>query len=171
MVREVREGENMSWTIGIFSNSLLKYLKKDGRCIHYRWISGIFLRCFIDCGDGFMWDGLVWHTCEILIYAEGPTDLGHYSDVIMRAIASQLTGVSIVYSVVCSGTDKRKQQSFASLAFMRRIHQSPVNSPHKGPVTRKMFPFDDVAMETALVCALLDFGRVKTNMVTGLDAK
>ena len=29
---------------------------------------------------------------------------------------------------------------------MRGIHRSPVNSPHKGPVTRKMFPFDDVIM-------------------------
>ena len=37
-------------------------------------------------------------------------------------------------------------QSFASLAFVRGIHQWPVNSPHKGPVTRKMFPFDDVIM-------------------------
>ena len=26
------------------------------------------------------------------------------------------------------------------------IHRSPVSSPHKGPVTRKMFPFDDVIM-------------------------
>ena len=29
----------------------------------------------------------------------------------------------------------------------RRIHWSPVNSPHKWPVTRKMFPFDDVIMD------------------------
>ena len=29
---------------------------------------------------------------------------------------------------------------------MRGIHRWPVNSPHKGPVTRKMFPFDDVIM-------------------------
>ena len=29
---------------------------------------------------------------------------------------------------------------------MRGIHRGPVNSPHKGPVTRKMFPFDDVIM-------------------------
>ena len=33
-----------------------------------------------------------------------------------------------------------------SLAFVRRIHQWPVNSPHKEPVTLKMFPFDDVIM-------------------------
>ena len=33
-----------------------------------------------------------------------------------------------------------------SLAFVRGTHRSPVNSPHKRPVTRKMFPFDDVVM-------------------------
>ena len=42
--------------------------------------------------------------------------------------------------------DQRKHQSSASLAFVRGIHQGPVNSPHKWPVTRKMFPFDDVIM-------------------------
>ena len=45
-----------------------------------------------------------------------------------------------------SGADQRKHQSSASLAFVRGIHRWPVNSPHKGPVTRKMFPFDDVIM-------------------------
>ena len=44
---------------------------------------------------------------------------------------------------VCSGQDQRKHQSSASLAFVRGIHRWPVNSPHKGPVTRKMFPFHD----------------------------
>ena len=37
-------------------------------------------------------------------------------------------------------------QSSASLAFARGIHGWPVNSPHKGPVMRKMFPFEDVVM-------------------------
>ena len=64
----------------------------------------------------------------------------------MSAMASQITGVTIVYSTVCSGADQRKHQSFASLAFVRGIHRSPVNSPHKGPVTRKMFLFDDGIM-------------------------
>ena len=45
-----------------------------------------------------------------------------------------------------SGTDQRNHQSSASLAFVRGIHRWPVNSPHKGPVTQKMFPFDDVIM-------------------------
>ena len=70
----------------------------------------------------------------------------HYSDVIMGTIAYQITSLTIVYSTVYSGTDQRKHQSSASLAFVRGIHRRPVNSPHKGPVTRKMSPFDDVIM-------------------------
>ena len=61
----------------------------------------------------------------------------------MGAIASQITRLMIGYSTVYSGTDQRHQNT-ASLAFVRGIHRSPVNSPHKGPVSRKMFPFDDV---------------------------
>ena len=72
--------------------------------------------------------------------------LRHYSDVIMSTIASQITSVSVVCLAVCSGADQRKHQSFALLAFVKGIHRSPVKSPHKGPVTRKMFPFDDVIM-------------------------
>ena len=59
----------------------------------------------------------------------------HYSDVIMSEMASHITGVSIVYSTVCSGADQRKHQSSASLALVGGIHRWPVNSPHKGPVT------------------------------------
>ena len=68
----------------------------------------------------------------------------HYSDVIMGAIASQITSLRIVYSTVYLDADQRKHQSSASLAFVWGIHRGPVNSPHKWPVTRKMFPFDDV---------------------------
>ena len=64
----------------------------------------------------------------------------HYSNVIMSSTASQITGVSIVCSIVCSEADQRKHQSSASLAFVRGIHLPPVNSHHKGPVTRKIFP-------------------------------
>ena len=63
----------------------------------------------------------------------------HYSNVIMGAMASQITSLTIVYSTVHSGADQRKHQSSASLAFVRRIHRWPVNSPHKWPVTRKCF--------------------------------
>ena len=60
----------------------------------------------------------------------------------MSARASQIT--SIVCSTAGSFADQRKLQSSGSLAFVRRIHQWPLNSPHKGPVTRNMFPWDDV---------------------------
>ena len=40
-----------------------------------------------------------------------------------------------------------KYQNSASLAFVWGIDRWPVNCPHKGPVTRKMFPFNDVIME------------------------
>ena len=43
-------------------------------------------------------------------------------------------------------SDQRKHRISASLAFVREIHRGPLNSPHKWPVTRKMFPFDDVIM-------------------------
>ena len=71
----------------------------------------------------------------------------HYGDVIMDAIASRITSLTIVYSTVYSDADQRKQQSSASLAFLRGIHRGPANSSHKWPVTRKMFPFDDVIMD------------------------
>ena len=64
----------------------------------------------------------------------------------MSAIASQITSLTIVYSIVYSDADQRKHESSASLAFVWGIHRGPVNSPHKWPVTRKMFSFDDVIM-------------------------
>ena len=70
----------------------------------------------------------------------------HYSYVIIRALASQITSRTIIYSTVYSSTDQIKHQSSASLSFVRGIHRWLVNSPHKGSVTRKMFPFDDVIM-------------------------
>ena len=73
----------------------------------------------------------------------------HYNDVIMGAIASQITSLTIVYSIVNSDADQRKHQSSASLAFVRGIHRGTANCPHKRPVTWKMFPFDDVIMTLA----------------------
>ena len=60
---------------------------------------------------------------------------------------SQISSLYIVYSTVYSCADERKHHSSASLAFVRGIHRWPVNSPHKWPLTRKMFPFDDVIMK------------------------
>ena len=79
----------------------------------------------------------------------GSSFFAHYNDVIMGTLASQITSLTIVYSTVYSDADQRKHRSSASLAFLRGIHRGPVNSPQKWPVTRKMFPFDDVI----IVCA------------------
>ena len=82
------------------------------------------------------------------VYSRDPhlTITAHYDDVIMTMLASQITSLTVVYSIVYSGVNQRKHQSSASLAFVREIHRGPVNFPHKWPVTRKMFPFDDVIM-------------------------
>ena len=87
----------------------------------------------------------------------------------MGTIASQIASLTIVYLTDYSDTDQRKHQSSASLAFVRGIHRGPVDSPHKWPVTRKMFPFDDVIMNPSrtwyfmlciniIVSANLDYG-------------
>ena len=61
----------------------------------------------------------------------------HYGDILMSAMVSQITGFSIACSIVCSGADLRKHQNFASLANVRGINWWPLDSPYKGPVTRK----------------------------------
>ena len=67
----------------------------------------------------------------------------------MGIIVSQITSITIVYSTDCSGADQRNYQSSSSLAFVWGIHRWLVNSPHKGPVTRKMLQFGDVVMKNA----------------------
>ena len=66
----------------------------------------------------------------------------HFRDAIMSTMASKITGVLSV----CSSTDQRKHQSSTLLAFVKGIQRWPVDSPHKGLVTLKMFSFDDVTM-------------------------
>ena len=83
-------------------------------------------------------------------------DPPHYNDVIIATIASQFTSLTIVYSTFYSDADQRKHQSSALLAFVLGIHRGPVNSPHKWPVTRKMFPFDDVIILMWKVCPYHD---------------
>ena len=88
----------------------------------------------------------------------------------MGKIASQITSLMIVYSTFYSDADQRKYRSSASLAFVRAIHRGPVNSPHTGPVTRKMFPFDDVIMlyiccnfvSVSFKLLMLIFGRCRS---------
>ena len=88
------------------------------------------------------WLNVVVHYVSLMTPWQG----NHYNDVIMGTIVSQITSLTIVYSTVYSDADQRKHQSSASLAFVRGIHWGAVNSLHKWPVTRKVFPFDDVIM-------------------------
>ena len=81
--------------------------------------------------------------------AWGLTD-NDYNDVIMSAMASQITGVLIVYLTVSSGADQIKRQRFASLAFVRGNPRWQEISLHKGPVKWKKFPFDDVIIKSTL---------------------
>ena len=83
----------------------------------------------IGAGNGLLPDGTKPLPQPMWLYI-------HYSEVIMSTMASQITGVSIVYSTVCSGADQRKYQSSASEAFVRGIHRWPVNSLHKGLLTK-----------------------------------
>ena len=88
--------------------------------------------------------GAAGPTCERCLQAQedpagkGESDI-HYSEVMMSAMASQITSVPIVCSNVCSGSGQRKHQSSASLAFVRGIHRWPVDSPHKGQLRGKCF--------------------------------
>ena len=96
----------------------------------------------------------------------------------MGAMASQITSLTIVYSTIYSDFDQRKHQSSASLAFVRGIHLWPVNSPHKWPVKRKMFPFDDVMIEStrhrsypfhcSAVCSVVLYSIALGTIVGGL---
>ena len=82
----------------------------------------------------------IWDVNQLCPNFSGDWVQSSYYSVIMSAMASQVTSLTIVYPNVYSGTDQRKHQSSASLAFVRK------KGPHKRPVTRKMSPFDDVIM-------------------------
>ena len=78
-----------------------------------------------------------WQTGKHFCSSRAIVLIIHFNDVLMSAMASQITRLTIVYSIVCSVADQRKYQSSASLAFVRGIYR---------PITRKMFPFDEVIM-------------------------
>ena len=94
-------------------------------------------------------------------------DITHCKDVIMGMIASQITSLMIVYSTIYSGADQRKHQSSTSLAFVMGIHWWPVNSPHKWPVRRKMFPFDDSSCFLWLVGLNIDWDCLMPHCIMG----
>ena len=69
-----------------------------------------------------------------------------YNGVIMSAMVPQIYSLTIVYQGVYSGADQRKHQSPASLAFWGEFTGDRWIPAHKGLITRRMFPFDDIIM-------------------------
>ena len=97
----------------------------------------------------------------------------------MGEMASQIASLAIVYSTIYSGADQRKHQPSASLAFVREIRRWSVNSRHKWPVMREMFPFDFVimigncfvGMQTAAASQLLRMSfRFGSYVIRGVSA-
>ena len=117
-------------TGNVYSNLII------GRCMYYM----LGYRMLIVCGADDIWRNTI-RLIPLTISLKSL--LWRHND---DAMTSSVTSLAIVYSTIYSGTDERKYQSPASLAFVRRIRRRQVNSPHKGPVTRKMFSFDDVIM-------------------------
>ena len=109
------------------------------------------------------------------LWGIGDVEIPHYNDVIMSMTASQITSFTIVYSTVYSGVDQREHHSSVSLAFVRGIHRWPVNSPHKWPVTRKMFPYDDVIMiygpYVQMICSNLIIWQGTRIMIPAMTAR
>ena len=139
----------------------------DRRCSNYIWVIDNFiayqgapyirdLTVVVSCHHGItrIRGTQTTQTCWKMQKTWSSSSEVYYYDVRMSAIASQLTSLTIVYSTVYSDADQRKHQSSASLASVWGIHRWPVNFPHKGPVTRKMFPFDDVIITIKIMTLL-----------------
>ena len=131
-------------------------------CITWRWN---FLKPVRSFFEPICWKQLCLYACKLLTFKKtspwripivrvaviwlqphipfpnirGRESVPHYNDVIMGAIASQITSLTIVLTTVYADAEQRKHQSSASLVFVRGIHPGPMDSPHKWPVTRKCF--------------------------------
>ena len=113
--------------------------------VQWRWVFMFYLICTWTnslANNGDAGDSLQWHHNE----RDGVS----------------IISLTIVYSTVYSGADQGKHKNFASLAFVRGIYRWPVNSPHKGSVTRKMFPFDDVIINISPL-QLIHYSRLLTH--------
>ena len=141
------------WRVLPSSNPNSVYAKENMLYIAILENHNVTCKKFIEDYRDTMWSMSTTGFIERALIRKNRASTEHYNGVIMGAIASQITSLTIVYSIVYSDADQRKHQSSASLAFVRGIHWGPVNFPHKWPVTRKMFSFDDVIMNGwAFIC-------------------
>ena len=105
-----------------------------------------YARYFIESATVKLWFVMLWLYNQIifpkvmqLMYPYFITMTSCWARWRLKLPASRLSTQPFI-----QGADQRKFQSSAPLAFVRGIHRWPLNSPHKGSVTRRMFPFDDV---------------------------
>ena len=87
----------------------------------------------------------------------------HNNDVIMTAITSQIISLMVVYSTFIQ-TQIKETSKLRVTGLCVGNSPGPLNSPHKGPVTRKMFPFDDVIVGCDLFHAAVNFPRREAKM-------
>ena len=141
-----------------------------------RFERGWIITCIFSCGTQLFINYLISTVGPLLRLGHGWKKYIHYNDVIMGAIVSQITSLTIANSTAYSDADQRKHQSSVSLAFVRGIHRGPGTSPHKGPVTRKVFPFDDVIISSFCVGAITypyhnpNVASAKARSLRGTDA-
>ena len=111
---------------------------------------------------------VTWGSVYYWEYQECDNETLLFNDVIMSAMVYQITSDTIVYSTVYSDAEQRKHQGSASVDFVWGIHRWPVNSPHKGPVTRKLFPYHNVIMK-ALPGQLVELSYLYVKWKIGIN--
>ena len=127
------------WVLFLFTS--IQHIEDGTKCLKYyrRHIqvyfrgrkSSYFVWNLTECSPGSKWQWLNicsgngvapsrQHTITVANH-DNVHRRHHYSDVIMSAITSQITGIWTVCSDVCSSAHQRNHQSYASLAFARGI--------------------------------------------------
>ena len=133
-----------------------KFWRQKWMWYHWYHFSGVELwHIHVDpTGICFLFIGK-WHTGSSIICLMGcvmkevrATTYMHYNDDIMNAMASQIISLVTVYLTVNSGADQSKTSKLRVTGLSEGNSPVTGDSPHKGPVTRKMFPFDDVKCDS-----------------------
>ena len=122
--------------------------KPLSKLANHRWYYSLRIsRCVTIITRFHQWNeaNIIWSPNEnegsLLDKRYGVDDINHshYGDVIMTTIASQITSLTVVYSIVYSDADQRKHQSSASLAFVWGIHRDRWIPRTKGQLRGKCF--------------------------------
>ena len=87
---------------------------------------------------------LIWISSDIFHQLICREESCHHNGVIMGAIESQIISLTIAYSIIFFRRRSKKTSKLRVTGLCAGNSPGTVNSPHKWPVTRKMFPFDDV---------------------------